>query len=91
MASYAQDKEKIISRLKRIEGQIRGIQRMVEEEKYCVDVFVQISSVLAATQKVGMIILENHIKGCVKDAVASGDGDYSIKELMEVIQRFSKA
>lgn len=90
MVSYAADKEKILSRLKRIEGQLRGIQRMVKDDKYCVDILVQISSVLGATQRVGIILLDDHIKGCVKSAVASEGGDASIQELMDVIQRFIK-
>jgi len=90
MSSYAADKEKILSRLKRIEGQLRGIQRMVKDDKYCVDILVQISSVLGATQRVGLIILDDHIKGCVKDALASEDGEASVQELMNVIQRFVK-
>lgn len=90
MASYSADKEKILSRLKRIEGQLRGIQRMVKEDKYCVDVLVQISSVLGATQRVGFIILDNHVKGCVKSAFKNGNGEDEIQELMDVIQRFIK-
>ncbi|HEY3375401.1 MAG TPA: metal-sensitive transcriptional regulator [Candidatus Aquicultor sp.] len=90
MASYAADKEKILSRLKRIEGQLRGIQRMVNDEKYCVDVLVQISSVLGATQRVGFMILDDHIKGCVKTAVQSDGGDEAIQELISVVQRFIK-
>ncbi|MBE0446876.1 MAG: metal-sensitive transcriptional regulator [Actinobacteria bacterium] len=90
MASYATDKEKILSRLKRIEGQLRGIQRMVKDDKYCVDILVQISSVLGATQRVGLILLDDHIKGCVRSALVDGGGDASIQELMDVIQRFVK-
>jgi DNA-binding FrmR family transcriptional regulator len=91
MASYSEDKEKILSRLKRIEGQLRGIQRMVKEDKYCVDILVQISSVLGATQRVGFIILDDHIKGCIKTALQNGAGDQSIQELIDVIERFARA
>jgi DNA-binding FrmR family transcriptional regulator len=90
MASYAKDKDKILARLRRIEGQIRGIQRMVEEEKYCVDVLVQISSVIAATEKVGLILLDDHIRGCVRNAALSEDGEASFEELIRVIQRFTR-
>ena len=94
MASYAKDKEKIVARLSRIEGQMRGLQRMVEEEKYCVDVLTQLSSVIAATQKVSMIVLEDHVRGCVTDAVAEGrgsdEGEVAIQELIEVVERFVK-
>ncbi len=88
MASYSEDKDKILSRLKRIEGQLRGIQRMVKEDKYCVDILVQVSSVLGATQRVGFIILDDHIKGCVKNALKNGGEDATIRELMDVIERF---
>lgn len=91
MSSYSADKEKILSRLKRIEGQLRGIQRMVKEDKYCVDILVQISSVLGATQRVGFIILDNHVRGCIKTALKNDSGDESVQELIDVIQRFVKA
>jgi len=91
MSSYSADKEKILSRLKRIEGQLRGIQRMVKEDKYCVDILVQISSVLGATQRVGFIILDDHIKGCIRNALVNGDGEASVQELIDVIERFAKA
>jgi len=91
MASYSADKEKILSRLKRIEGQLRGIQRMVKDDKYCVDILVQISSVLGATQRVGFIILDDHIKGCIRNALVNGDGEASVQELIDVIERFAKA
>lgn len=91
MSSYSADKEKILSRLKRIEGQLRGIQRMVKEDKYCVDILVQISSVLGATQRVGFIILDDHIKGCIRNALINGDGEASVQELIDVIERFAKA
>lgn len=86
------DKEKkaVVNRLKRIEGQVRGIQKMVEEDRYCVDVLVQISAIDAALNKVGFSLLEHHTKHCVTDAVKSGDGNHAIEELMGVIKQFSK-
>ena len=80
-----------ISRLKKIEGQIRGLQRMVEEKKYCVDILFQISAVYGALGKVGHIILKNHIETCVAEAIASStkeDKDIKIEELAEVFDRF---
>lgn len=91
MMSYSADKEKLLSRLKRIEGQLRGIQRMVKEDKYCVDILVQVSSVLGATQRVGFIILDDHIKGCIRNAFLNEGEDASIQELIDVIERFVKA
>ncbi|MGN8644528.1 metal-sensing transcriptional repressor [Gracilibacillus sp. HCP3S3_G5_1] len=79
-----------VNRLKRIEGQVRGIQKMVEEDRYCVDILVQISAINAALKKVGYSITERHIKHCVSDAILSGEGDETIEELMEVMKQFSK-
>lgn len=92
MASYAQDKNQLLTRLRRIEGQVRGLQKMIDEEKYCVDVLTQVSSVMAALQKVGVLVLEHHIQGCVRNAIVRGeDEDRAVKELIEVVERFSKA
>jgi len=90
MASYTQDIDKITARLRRIEGQVRGIQRMAEEGKYCVDILTQLSSVVAATEKVGLIVLRNHIRGCVRDSMTGEDADKSIDELVGVVERFLK-
>ncbi len=95
MASYLEDKARLQARLRRIEGQVRGLQKMIDEEKYCVDVLTQVSSVMAALQKVGMIIMEDHIRGCVRGALTnSSDGaaaDRAIAELLDVVERFVKA
>lgn len=87
------DKELLIKRLNRIEGQVKGIQKMVEEERYCVDILVQISAIRSAINKVGNIILENHIKGCVSNSIKNGELEKSeelISELMETINKFTK-
>jgi len=92
MASYGPDKARLLARLRRIEGQTRGLQRMVEEDQYCVEVLTQISSVMGALQKVGMIVLEDHIQGCVRNALAPGEpGDQAIKDLIAVVERFARA
>ncbi len=91
MASYVQDKPKLMARLRRIEGQVRGLQKMIDEEKYCVDVLTQVSSVMAALQGVGLIVLEDHIQGCVRSAIESGEsGDQAVAELIDILQRFVK-
>ncbi len=84
------EKIAVINRLKRIEGQVRGIQKMVEEDRYCVDILVQISAIRSALKNVGFSITERHIKHCVSDAIQSGDGDDAIDELMEVMKQFSR-
>jgi DNA-binding FrmR family transcriptional regulator len=88
---YAEDRELLLNRLKRVEGQVRGIARMVEDDTYCVDVLTQISAAISALEKVGLHLLADHIRGCVTDAVAKGDGDQSVKELVGVVERFLKA
>ena len=64
-----QDKDMLIKRLNRIEGQVKGIQKMVDEERYCIDILTQISAIRSAINKVGSIILENHIMGCVVNCI----------------------
>lgn len=86
---YASDKTELINRLRRIEGQVRGLARMVEEDQYCVDILTQLSAVESALGKVGMKLLADHIRGCVTEAVASGEGEPKVSELLEVIERFS--
>ncbi|MGH2795726.1 MAG: metal-sensitive transcriptional regulator [Actinomycetota bacterium] len=88
---YAEDREQLLNRLKRIEGQVRGIARMVEDDTYCVDVLTQLSAAISALEKVGLHLLADHIRGCVTDAVKSGNGEASTKELVGVVERFLKA
>lgn len=87
--SYAADKEHLLRRLSRIEGQIRGVSRMIEEERYCVDVLQQIASLQAAADAVAMILLENHVKGCVADGLRSGN-DERVDEVVTVIRKYLK-
>lgn len=84
------EKQKILNRLKRVEGQVRGIQKMVEEDRYCIDILVQISAIQSALKNTGITITERHMKHCVTDAINSGDGEASIEELMSVLKQFSK-
>ncbi|MCY8266508.1 copper-sensing transcriptional repressor CsoR [Bacillus haynesii] len=84
-------KEQITNRLKRIEGQVRGIQNMIENDRYCVDILVQISAVQAAMQKVAFSLLEDHTHHCVANAIKSGEGEEAIEELLDVFKRFSKS
>lgn len=84
------EKQKLTNRLKRVEGQVRGLQKMIEEDRYCVDVLVQMSAINAALKKVGYSLMERHTKTCVSDAVRQGEGEEQIQELMKVIQQFSK-
>lgn len=90
MASYGEDRQDLQVRLRRIEGQVKGIQRMIEDDRYCVDVLNQLSSVVAATHKVATIILSDHIRGCVRDALSDGGGGNDrVEELISVIKVLS--
>jgi len=85
------DKEKIKNRLRRIEGQVRGVQRMIEEEAYCVDVLTQISSYIAASEKVAALVLKDHMDHCVREAIEDGTkAEEKVRELQEAVERFVK-
>lgn len=84
------DKQALLDRLKKIEGQVRGLQRMIEEDRYCVDVLVQVAAVKAAMNKVGLALMEGHARGCMQAATRRGEGDQAVGELMEVLERFVK-
>ncbi|ETT87560.1 metal-sensing transcriptional repressor [Viridibacillus sp. FSL R5-0477] len=85
------EKDDILNRLKRIEGQVRGIQNMVENDRYCVDILIQVSAINAALKKVNMNLLEKHTSHCVSDAIKNGEGEEAIKELMDVFKQFAKS
>jgi DNA-binding FrmR family transcriptional regulator len=89
--SYTEDERNIIIRLKRMEGQLKGIRKMVENGEYCVDVLNQLSSIIAATQKVANIIMKDHIKGCVRDALTRNENsEEKVNELVSVVERFTR-
>ena len=93
MHGYAEDKPLLVKRLHRIEGQVRGIERMIEEDRYCIDVLTQIAAVKTALEQVGARLLEDHVTHCVRDAIASGDenaADEKTAELLATVQRFVK-
>lgn len=82
-------KNDILNRLKRIEGQVKGLQRMMEEEKCCADVLVQVSAVKAAVNKVGILVFEEHSKTCLRDALQAGNNQ-ALDELIDIMNRFIK-
>jgi DNA-binding FrmR family transcriptional regulator len=90
---YVEDKEAILRRLSRIEGQVRGLERMVGEETYCIDVLTQIAAVRKALDGVALRLLEDHTNHCVRDAVERGgrEADAKVGELMDAVQRFARA
>ena len=83
------DKHDALKRLSYIEGHLKGIRRMVEEDQYCVDVLTQLSAIIAAARGVGMLVLEDHIRGCVIDAPEAERED-RLDELTEAIERFTR-
>ena len=84
------NKSALLKRLNRIEGQVRGIAKMVEEDRYCVDVLTQVSAIQSALDALALQLLENHTKGCVRSAIRSGNGEAAIDELMTVVKRFGR-
>jgi CsoR family transcriptional regulator, copper-sensing transcriptional repressor len=85
----AKDKQLLENRLNQIEGQVRGVRRMVDEEAYCVDVLTQIASVVSALEKVGTILLKDHVEHCVRESIEKGeDADEKIEELTAAVERF---
>ena len=91
---YTGDKAALVKRLHRIEGQVRGIERMIEEDRYCIDVLTQISAVTTALESLAFRILDDHVQHCVAGALASGDPDEvdaKSRELLEAVHRFSRA
>jgi CsoR family transcriptional regulator, copper-sensing transcriptional repressor len=83
------NKPELIKRLNRIEGQVRGLSKMVEGDRYCVDILIQVSALRAALDAVALQLLETHLQGCVQGAIRSGSGDAAISEVMSVVRRFA--
>jgi DNA-binding FrmR family transcriptional regulator len=90
---YAKDKDALVKRLHRIEGQVRGIERMVEDDRYCIDILTQVAAVNTALESVALKILDDHVRHCVAGALASGDeadAATKIEELLQAVQRFAR-
>jgi DNA-binding FrmR family transcriptional regulator len=90
---YTQDKEDYLKRLRRVEGQVRGLQKMVEDDKYCIDILTQVSAVTKALQAVALGLLEDHLGHCVTQAVAEGGdaADAKVREASDAIARLVKS
>ena len=84
------DVDAVTNRLKRIEGQIRGLIKMIESDKSCEEILIQISSVKSALHKTGQVILEGHLHHCVLDGIREGKEDETIKKLSSAIEQFSR-
>jgi DNA-binding FrmR family transcriptional regulator len=93
MPGYADDKDRVQQRLRRVEGQVRGLQRMVEEDAYCIDVLTQISAATKALQAVALELLEDHLSHCVADALAGGgkDAEDKVAEASAAVARLVRS
>ena len=90
---YSGQKDALVKRLHRIEGQVRGVERMLEEDRYCIDILTQIAAVNTALESLALQILDQHVKHCVAGAIVSGDEAETrqkIEELLAAVQRFTK-
>ncbi len=85
--SYAADKDDLLRRLRKMEGQVRGLQQMVEDDRYCLDVVQQIQALTAAAREVSLLVLSDHLKGCVVAATNDEEKDAAFKEMMTVLSK----
>jgi DNA-binding FrmR family transcriptional regulator len=93
MVGYATDKDDLLSRLRKIEGQVRGVAQMIEDDRYCIDVLTQVAAVTKALQSVSLGLFDDHLRHCVADAVAArGDeADRKLTEATAAVQRLLKS
>ncbi len=94
MHGYARDKDALVKRLHRIEGQVRGIEKMLVDDRYCIDIITQISAVTTALESVAFKILDEHVNHCVTGALAAGDEEVAAeksRELLEAVHRFTRS
>jgi CsoR family transcriptional regulator, copper-sensing transcriptional repressor len=91
MRGYSKDKKAVLSRLRRIEGQVRGVEKMVDEDRYCIDVLTQVNAVRAALESVALQLLADHTEHCVTEAIQSGGGRAKVRELNEAVERLVRS
>jgi len=85
--AYSKDKAQLVRRLSRIEGQVRGIARMIEREEYCIDILQQTAALRAAVDALSILVLEDHVQGCVRTAAERGEADVYVDEVIDVVRR----
>ena len=85
--SYTKDRAQLIRRLSRMEGQVRGIARMIEREEYCIDILQQTAALRAAVDSLSILLLEDHVQGCIRTAAARGEADQYVDEVVDVVRR----
>ena len=93
MNGYTASKDEYLTRLRRVEGQVRGLQRMIEDDKYCIDILTQVSAATKALQSVALGLLEEHMSGCVVDAARAGgpEADIKVREAADAIARLIRS
>lgn len=93
MRGYTEDKDAVLKRLRRVEGQVRGLQRMVENDEYCIDVLTQIAAATKALQAVSLTLLDEHLKHCVAEALAQGGegAEAKVREASDAIARLVRS
>ena len=91
MPGYTKNKTAIQSRLRRIEGQVRGVQRMVDDDRYCIDVLTQVNAARAALESVALELLADHTEHCVAEAISSGSGKAKVRELTQAVERLVRS
>ncbi len=87
---YGKDKDVLLARMRRIEGQARGIQKMIDEGRYCPDIIQQLTALSRAVKEVSLLLLQDHIEGCVTDAIEHGHGEEMVRELIGVVRRAAR-
>ena len=87
MTGYVKDKQQIEARLSRVEGQVRGLRKMVDEDRYCIDVLTQVGAAKAALDAVALVLLQDHTEHCVVEAIQAGDGSKKVLELNQAVER----
>jgi CsoR family transcriptional regulator, copper-sensing transcriptional repressor len=90
MYGYTMKKKALQDRLRRIEGQVRGLQRLVDEDTYCIDILTQLNSVTAALKAVGLGLIDDHVRHCVRESLERGEGDAKVEELVSAVARFAR-
>ncbi len=85
--SYDKDRQQLLRRLSRVEGQVRGIARMIERDEYCIDILQQTAALRAAVDAISLLVLEDHVAGCLRTAVETGDATAYTEEVMDVVRR----
>jgi DNA-binding FrmR family transcriptional regulator len=93
MTEHGYDKEALVKRLRKIEGQVRGLEKMVEDDRYCIDVLTQVSAVSKALESLAFEVLDDHVRHCVAGAIESGDSREAAaksQELLDAVQRFAR-